>query len=64
MIVRFLKDFWRHLGYWANPYKAISNEREASWKMYMGELAYMVNEGNIDNIRMYITHIRTKMEVM
>jgi hypothetical protein len=61
---RFLKDFWMHLGFWANPAKYIMAEREASWKMYMGELAYMCEEGNVDNIRMYVTHIRRKMEVI
>jgi hypothetical protein len=32
--------------------------------LYMGELAYMVDQGNIDNIKMYVGHIRRKMEVL
>jgi len=60
----FFRKFSLHLGFWANPARYIMAEREANWKMYMGELAYMVNEGNIDNVRMYVTHIRRKMEVM
>ena len=61
---KFLRDFWLHLGFWANPARYIMAEREANWKMYLGELAYMCDEGNVDNIRMYVTHIRRKMEVI
>lgn len=61
---KFFKDFWLHLGFWANPARYIMAEREAHWKMYMGELAYMCKEGDLDNIAMYVQHIRKEMEVL
>ncbi len=65
MIKKFFIDFWRHIGFWANPTRYIMAEREAKWSMYVGELKHMCDEyggeGGLGEVRSYASHIMTVM---
>ena len=58
---KFLKELWRHTGYWANPHRVILAEREAKWMVYMNEVRLLAKELDVTPIRNYAEHILEKM---
>lgn len=65
MIKKFLIDFWRHVGFWANPDRYIMAEREAMWNMHLKELMHMCDEyggeGGLGEVRNYALFVITAM---
>ena len=59
---KFLKELWRHTGYWANPHRVILAEREAKWMVCMNEVRIMAkDECNAPEIETYAKHVLKKM---
>ena len=68
-IMKFLRELWLHLGYWANPARYHMAEREERWKKHMLKISHMayewgmdLNKGQgLDNIRTYVREALKEM---
>ena len=66
---KFFKEFWKHLGYWANPTRYIMMEREAKWKAFMLEISHLCYEYGMDGqsavgLEKIRAYIRQRLEEM
>jgi len=47
---KFFIEFWRHLGFWANPTRYIMQEREEKWKNHILKISHMCYEYGMDGM--------------